>query len=79
MSGFITGFLNFTVGILCDKIRDVTARELSEGDLTDEKFRKLIIRELDDIKCRLDGLARKDLLSSFSFFKEGIYGGPLFS
>jgi hypothetical protein len=72
MSGFITGFLNFTVGILCDKIRDVTARELSEGDLTDEKFRKLIIRELDDIKCRLDGLARKDLLSSFSFFKEGI-------
>jgi hypothetical protein len=72
MSGFITSFLNFTVGILCDKIRDVTAGRLSEGDLTDEKFRKLIVRELDDIKCRLEGLARKDLLSSFSFFKEGI-------
>ena len=72
MSGFITSFLDFTIGILCDKIRDVTARQLSEGDLTDEKFRKLIIRELDDIKCKLEGLARKDLLSSFSFFKEGI-------
>ena len=33
MSGFITSFLNFTVGILCDKIRDVTAGRLSEGDL----------------------------------------------
>lgn len=72
MSGFIASFLNFTVGIICDKIRDVTAHRLSEGDLTDEKFRKLIVRELDDIKCRLEGLARKDLLSSLSFFKEGI-------
>ena len=72
MSDLISGFLNFTVGILCDKIRDVTARRLSEGDLTDEKLRKLIVRELDDIKCRLEGLARKDLLSSLSFFKEGM-------
>ena len=72
MADFITSFLNITVGILCDKIRDVTARRLSEGDLTDEKFRKLIVRELDDIKCKLEGLARKDLLSSLSFFKEGI-------
>lgn len=72
MSDFMASFLHFTVGILCDKIRDVAAQRLSEGDLTDEKFRKLIVRELDDIKCRIESLARKDLLSSFSFFKEGV-------
>lgn len=71
MSGFIDRILNFTVGMICDKIGDVTAQPLSEGDLTDEKFRKLIVR-LAEIKCRLEGLARKDLLGSLSFFKEGI-------
>ena len=30
------------------------------------------MRQIDDIKSKLDGLARKDLLASMSFFKEGI-------
>ena len=30
------------------------------------------MREIDDIKSKLNGLARKDLLASISFFKEGI-------
>ncbi len=32
----------------------------------------MIVREIDDIKPKLDGLSRKDLLASISFFKEGI-------
>ena len=45
---------------------------MKEGDVTDEKFRSLIAREIDQINKKLDGLARKDLLSSISAFKEGI-------
>ena len=41
-------------------------------DVTDEECRRLIVRELDDIKSKLDGLARKDLLSSLYFLQEGI-------
>ena len=36
------------------------------------QFRGLIIREIDEIKSKLDGLARQDLLASISLFKEGI-------
>ena len=32
----------------------------------------MIVREIDDIKSKLDGLSRKDLLASISFFEEGI-------
>ena len=43
-----------------------------DGDVTDHEFRDLIVRKIDDIKSKLDGPARKDLLESISFFKEGI-------
>ncbi|CAB4045671.1 Hypothetical predicted protein, partial [Paramuricea clavata] len=54
------------------KLRDYTAERLNEGDLNDEKFRQIFVRELDDIKSKLDGLSRKDLLASLSSFKEGV-------
>jgi len=57
---------------LINKARDTAAEKLKEGDVTDEKFRSLIVREIDQINKKLDGLARKDLLSSISAFKEGI-------
>ena len=72
MSAIINGIINSTVGLLCSKLRDYTAERLSEGDLNDEKFRQVFVRELDDIKSKLDGLSRKDLLASLSFFKEGV-------
>ena len=72
MSSVVTGVLNHTFGLLWKKVRDHAANKLKEGDMTDEKCRQLIVRELDDIKTKLDGLARKDLLSSVSFLKEGI-------
>ena len=72
MSSIITGVLNLTFGLLWEKVRDHTANKLKEGDMTNEKCRQLIVRELDDIKTKLDGLARKDLLSSVNFLEEGL-------
>ena len=72
MSAIITGVLNLTFGLLWDKLRDHTAERLQHGDVTDEKCREIIVRELDDINSILDGLSRKDLLASVSFLKEGV-------
>ena len=72
MSSLITAVFKATIGLLVNKGRDKLAEKLNEGDVTDQKFRGLIVREIDDIKSKLDGLARKDLLASISFFKEGI-------
>ena len=72
MSAIVSGVLNSTIGLLCSKLRDYTAERLNEGDANDEQCRQIIVRELDDIKSKLDGLSRKDLLASLSFFKEGV-------
>ena len=72
MSAIASGILNSTIGLLCTKLRDYTAEKLNEGDLNEEKCRQIVVRELDDIKSKLDGLSRKDVLASLSFFKEGI-------
>ena len=72
MASILTCVLKTTVGLLVTKGRDAAAERLKEGDATDQQFRNMIVRELDDIKSKLDGLARKDLLTSISFFKEGI-------
>ena len=72
MSSVVTAVLKATIGLLASKGRDVAARKLKEGDVTDQKFRGLIVREIDDIKSKLEGIARKELLASISFFKEGI-------
>ena len=61
-----------TIGLLVNKSRDKAAEKLRDGDVTDQEIRGLIVREIDDIKSKLDGLARKDLLASISFFEEGI-------
>ena len=72
MSSLITAVFKATIGLLVNKGRDKLAERLNEGDVTDQKFRGLIVREIDEIKSKLDGLARKDLLASISLFKEGI-------
>ena len=72
MSSLITAVFKATVGLLVNKGRDKLAEKLNEGDVTDQKFRGLIVREIDEIKSKLDGLARKDLKTSISLFKEGI-------
>ena len=72
MSSIITAVFKATIGLLVNKGRDKAAEKLKDGDVTDQKFRGLIVREIDDIKSQLKGLARKNLLASISFFKEGI-------
>ena len=72
MSSLITAVFNATIGLVVNKGRDKLAEKLDEGDVTDQKFRGMIVREIDEIKKKLDGLARKDLLASISFFEEGI-------
>ena len=74
MSEVVTGVVKLTFGFLANKIRSGIAERLKDGDVTDEECRRLIVRELDDIKSKLDGLARKDLLSSLCFLKEGVNG-----
>ena len=63
---------NVIIGWLLDKSRDKAAEKLKDGDVTDQQFRELIVREIDDIKSKLEGLSKKDLGASISSFKEGI-------
>ena len=72
MSSIVTSILSSTVGLLWNKALDKTAESLKDGDITDAKLREIVVRELNDIKTKLDGLSRKDLLSSYSFLQEGI-------
>ena len=72
MSSFVEAILKATVGLLVNKGRNVAAEKLKESDVTNEQLRDLIVSELDDIKSKLDGIAKKDLLASIEFFKEGL-------
>ena len=72
MTSIVTGILSSTVGLLWNKARDSTAAKLKDGDITDAKIREIVVRELSDIKTKLDGLSRVNLLSSYRFLKEGV-------
>ena len=72
MFSIVTGILSSTVGLLWNKARDASANKLKDGDITDERIREIVVRELNDVKTKIDGLARKDLLSSYSFLQEGV-------
>ncbi len=65
MSSIVTSILGSTVGLLWNA-------NLKDGDVTDTMIRQILVRELDDVKTKLDGLSRKDLLSSYRFLKEGV-------
>ena len=72
MSSIVTTLFKATLGLLVNKGRDKAAEILKDGDVTDQKFRSLIVREIDDIKSKLAALSRKDLEASISFFEEGL-------
>ena len=72
MSSIVTGILSSTVRLLWNKTRDKTAEKLREGDVADAKIREIVVRELNDIKTKLDCMSRKDLLSSYTFLQEGV-------
>ena len=77
MSGFeIWGVMSCvvipTIGLLSKAPRKLLVKKFTDGGLNEEESRQYLIRDLDEIKSKLDGLARKDLLTSTSFFKEGV-------
>ena len=73
MTSIVTSILSSTLGLLWNKARDATAERLKDGDVTDSKIREIVVRELNDIKTKLDGLSRKDLLSSYMLLEEGVH------
>ena len=72
MSSLLTPVFNATIGFVVRKGRDAAADKLKEGDITEQKLRDMIVREIHDVKSKLDGLARKDLLAAIDYFEEGI-------
>ena len=72
MSSIVTSILSSTLGLLWNKARNATAKSLKDGDVTDAKIRQIVVRELNDIKTKLDRLSRKKLLASYMFLKEGV-------
>ena len=72
MSDVFTGLLKLTFGLISNKLRTYSAEKLQDGGLADQKFRGLIVRELDDIKSKLDAISRKDLCTSISCLQQGI-------
>ena len=60
------------LGLIVNKARGATASYMSDGDLTDERFREAIMSDIDTIKSSLRGLARERLEGSFRFLKEAI-------
>ena len=72
MTSILTSILSSTLGLLWNKARDAAAENLKDGDVTDGKIREIVVRELNDIKTKLDGLSREKLLASYMFLKEGV-------
>ena len=73
MLSVIAKIISSTLGLVLNKARNTAAEKLKEhGDVTDEKLRDVIVEDLNSIKTKIDGLARKDLLASYSFLEEGI-------
>ena len=72
MSAILTTVFKFTIGLAAAKARDVLAERLKGGDVADEKFRDLIVRDLKDIRSRLEALSRKDLEEAVEYFDTGL-------
>lgn len=60
MTFIATAIFKVTFGLLIDETRDSTAEKLKEGDVTNGKFRSLIVRQIEQIDSKLDTLARQN-------------------
>ena len=72
MSAIISAVFKATIGLIVDKGRDVAAERMKEGDVAEQKFRSLIVRDLKEIHCKLDALSQKDLNAAVDFFETGL-------
>ena len=66
MYSILSSVLSSIFRLLWNTVRNQT------GALTEEKCRQILVQDLETIKSKLEGLTRKDLLSSFCFLKEGV-------
>jgi hypothetical protein len=73
MASFVEGALKLTIGLFWNKARSSVAEKLKDGDLNSRKLRSLIVSNMEDIKGKIDGAARRELLSSVSFVEEGLF------
>jgi len=72
MASVVADTLRLTFKLLLSKIRDEGAERLKHGDVSDERFRDFIVRELTAIREKLEGLCKIDLIASANFFKDGV-------
>ena len=72
MSAILSAVFKATIGLIVDKGRDVAAERMKEGDVADQKFRSLIVRDLKEIHYKLDALSQKDLKAAVDFFETGL-------
>ena len=72
MSAIISAVFKATIGLIVNKGRDVAAERMKEGDVADQKFRSLIVRDLKEIHNKLDALSQKDLKAAVDFFETGL-------
>ena len=72
MSAIISAVFKATICLIVDKGRDVAAERMKEGDVADQKFRSLIVRDLKEIHYKLDALSQKDLKAAVDFFETGL-------
>lgn len=71
MASVVADTLRLTFKLLLSKMRDTGAENLKHGDVSDERFRDFIVRELTAIREKLEGLCKMDLISSANFSKMG--------
>ncbi|CAB4014087.1 Hypothetical predicted protein [Paramuricea clavata] len=64
--------LSSTVGLVAGKVYDHLTNKLKDGDVANEKLRQMIVRDLNDIKSKLDCISLKDLGASYTFLREGV-------
>ncbi|EDO41735.1 predicted protein [Nematostella vectensis] len=72
MSAIALKSLSVAVSLFEDYLRQKLYADLKRSDVTGQRFREFIIRTLDSIQEKLDGLARTDLLTGLNFFKDGV-------
>jgi hypothetical protein len=54
------------------KVYDHLTNKLKDRDLANEQLRQIIVRDLNDIKSKLDYISLKDLGASYTFLREGV-------
>ena len=68
----IASIISSALGLVLNKVRHSAANKLKDGDVIDKKLRDVIIEDLNDIKTKIDGLSRTDLLASYCLLREGV-------